>query len=90
MAVLEVYNFGLNHAFSVALSPGVKRPGLEVDHSPPTSAEVKIYLSLNTILELYSETALPRNLFGMGHMYKYNFLLRMTDTMNSKNNYLSF
>jgi hypothetical protein len=22
------------------LSPGVKRPGLEVDHSPPTSAEV--------------------------------------------------
>jgi hypothetical protein len=24
-----------------ALSPGVKRPGREVDHSPPTSAEVK-------------------------------------------------
>jgi hypothetical protein len=24
-----------------ALSPGVKRPGLEVDNSPPTSAEVK-------------------------------------------------
>jgi hypothetical protein len=23
------------------LSPGVKRPGLEADHSPPTSAEVK-------------------------------------------------
>jgi hypothetical protein len=23
------------------LSPGVKRPGREVDHSPPTSAEVK-------------------------------------------------
>jgi hypothetical protein len=25
----------------VALSPGVKRPGREADHSPPTSAEVK-------------------------------------------------
>jgi hypothetical protein len=25
----------------VALSPGVKRPGHEADHSPPTSAEVK-------------------------------------------------
>jgi hypothetical protein len=24
-----------------ALSPGVKRPGREVDHSPPTSVEVK-------------------------------------------------
>jgi hypothetical protein len=24
-----------------ALSPGVKWPGLEADHSPPTSAEVK-------------------------------------------------
>jgi hypothetical protein len=24
-----------------ALSPGVKRPGREVDHTPPTSAEVK-------------------------------------------------
>jgi hypothetical protein len=24
-----------------ALSPGVKRPGLEADHSPPASAEVK-------------------------------------------------
>jgi hypothetical protein len=26
---------------SEALSPGVKRPGREADHSPPTSAEVK-------------------------------------------------
>jgi hypothetical protein len=24
-----------------ALSPGVKQPGLEADHSPPSSAEVK-------------------------------------------------
>jgi hypothetical protein len=34
-----------------ALSPGVKRPGHEADHSPPTSAEVKkmwIYTSTPT------------------------------------------
>jgi hypothetical protein len=34
-----------------ALSPGVKRPGREADHSPPTSAEVKkiwIYTSTST------------------------------------------
>jgi hypothetical protein len=34
-----------------ALSPGVKRPRREVDHSPPTSAEVKkmwIYTSTST------------------------------------------
>jgi hypothetical protein len=33
---------------SEALSPGIKRPGREDDHSPPTSAEVKkvwIYIS---------------------------------------------
>jgi hypothetical protein len=33
-----------------ALSPGVKRSGREVDHSPPTSAEVKkmwIYTSIS-------------------------------------------
>jgi hypothetical protein len=32
-----------------AISAGVKRPGHEVDHSPPTSAEVKktwIYISI--------------------------------------------
>jgi hypothetical protein len=28
-----------------ALSPGVKRPGREADHSPPTSAEVKKMLT---------------------------------------------
>jgi hypothetical protein len=34
-----------------ALSPGVKRPGREADHSPPTSAAVKntwIYTSTST------------------------------------------
>jgi hypothetical protein len=29
------------HWVPVTLSPGVKRPGRETDHSPPTSAEVK-------------------------------------------------
>jgi hypothetical protein len=32
-------------------SPGVKRPGLEADHSPPASAEIKkmwIYTSTTT------------------------------------------
>jgi hypothetical protein len=34
---------------------------------------------------LYSEIALSRKLFGIGHMYMYTFLLRMTDTMTSQN-----
>jgi hypothetical protein len=33
----------------------------------------------------YSEIALSRKQFGIGHMYIYNFLLRMTDTMTSQN-----
>jgi hypothetical protein len=33
----------------------------------------------------YSEAALSRKPFGKGHMYIYNFLLRMTDTMTSQN-----
>jgi hypothetical protein len=45
--------FGLEQRFPGALSLGVKRPGREADHSPPSSAEVKecvvLYLhSLNT------------------------------------------
>jgi hypothetical protein len=31
----------ISNVYRGALSPGVKRPGREVDHSPPTSAEVK-------------------------------------------------
>jgi hypothetical protein len=34
---------------------------------------------------LYSETALSREPFGIGHMYIYTFLLRMADTMTSQN-----
>jgi hypothetical protein len=34
---------------------------------------------------LYSEIALTRKLFGIGHIHIYNFLLKMTDTMNFQN-----
>jgi hypothetical protein len=40
----------------VALSPGVKRPGRVVDHSPPTSAEVKkiwIYTYIHSPIRLH-------------------------------------
>jgi hypothetical protein len=39
-----------------ALSPGVKRPGREVDHSPPASAEVK---------KMWIYTATPIRLHGV-------------------------
>jgi hypothetical protein len=35
--------------------------------------------------ELYSEVALSRKPFGIGHTYIYTFLLRMTDTVTSQN-----
>jgi hypothetical protein len=38
---------------------------------------------------LYSEIALSRKPFVIGHMYIYNFLLRMTDTITSENTDLS-
>jgi hypothetical protein len=34
---------------------------------------------------LYSQMALSRKTFGIGHMFKKSFLLRMTDTMTSQN-----
>jgi hypothetical protein len=34
---------------------------------------------------LYSEIAVSRKAFGIGHMYIYSFLLRMTDTVTSQN-----
>jgi hypothetical protein len=37
----------------------------------------------------YSETAPSRNPLGVGNMYIYNFMLRMTDTMTSQNTDLS-
>jgi hypothetical protein len=38
---------------------------------------------------LYSEIALSRKPFGTGHMYIYNFLLRMAYIMTSENVHLS-
>jgi hypothetical protein len=38
---------------------------------------------------LYSEVALSRKEFGIGHKYIYTLLLRMTDTMASQNTDLS-
>jgi hypothetical protein len=42
----------LSNGYWRALSPGVKRPGREADHSPPASAEIKktgsIHLLPNT------------------------------------------
>jgi hypothetical protein len=37
------------------------------------------------VARLYSEIAVSRKPFGIGHMYIYTFLLRMTDTMTSHN-----
>jgi hypothetical protein len=41
------------------------------------------------VARLYSEIALPRKPFGIGHMYIYTVLLRMTGTMTSQNTDLS-
>jgi hypothetical protein len=44
----EDQEFSLLHVVQT-LSPGVKRPGREADHTPPTSAEVKktwVYTSI--------------------------------------------
>jgi hypothetical protein len=41
------------------------------------------------VSRLYSEIALSRKPFGIEHMYIYNFLLKMTDTMKSQNIYIS-
>jgi hypothetical protein len=41
------------------------------------------------ILGLYNEITLSRKPLGIGHMYIYIFLLRMTDTMTSQNTDLS-
>jgi hypothetical protein len=38
---------------------------------------------------LYSEIAVSRKPFGIGHMHIYTFLLRMTDTVTSQNTDLS-
>jgi hypothetical protein len=37
------------------------------------------------VARLYSEIAQSRKPFGIGHMYIYNFLLRVAETMTSQN-----
>jgi hypothetical protein len=37
------------------------------------------------VCKMYSEIALSRKPFGIGHMYIYIFLLRMADTVTSQN-----
>jgi hypothetical protein len=37
------------------------------------------------VARLYSEIALSRKPLGIGHVYIYTFLFRMTDTMTSQN-----
>jgi hypothetical protein len=57
-------------------TPIKKNPGLEA---------VRNISFLSIILALYSEIALSRKPFGIGHMYIYGFLLGMTDTVTSQN-----
>jgi hypothetical protein len=54
----------------------------------PVLETVRNISFLSTILELCSEKALSRKVFGIGH-YIYTFLLRMTDTITSQSNDLS-
>jgi hypothetical protein len=52
----------------------------------PPSTSMRFATRVRTwhVARLYSETALSRKPFGIGHMYIYNFLLRMTDIMTSQ------
>jgi hypothetical protein len=53
------------------------------------AARVRTWRVTRLYSVLYSEMALSRKPFGIGHMYIYNFLLRMTDTVTSQNTDLS-
>jgi hypothetical protein len=57
----------------------------------PPSASVHFASRVRTwrVARLYSEIALSRKQFGIGHMYIYTFFLKMTDTMTSQNICLS-
>jgi hypothetical protein len=52
--------FSLSHLIqtgSGALTPGVKRPGCEADHSPPSSAEVPRLIMCGAIPPLYNTSS---------------------------------
>jgi hypothetical protein len=52
---------------------------------PSTSMHFATRVRTWRVARLYSKIALSRKPFGIGHMYIYTFLLRMTDTMTSQN-----
>jgi hypothetical protein len=62
-----------------ALSPGVKRPGREVDHSPPASAEIKkmwIYTSTPPCaLMAYCLISYAQGQLYLFHLYNVKFEL---------------
>jgi hypothetical protein len=52
---------------------------------PSTSMHFATRVRTWRVPRLYSEIALSRKPFGIGNMYIYTILLRMTDTLNSLN-----
>jgi hypothetical protein len=52
---------------------------------PSTSMHFATRVRTWRVARLYSEIALSRKPFGIGHTYIYTFLLRMTDTVASQN-----
>jgi hypothetical protein len=69
------------------LSPGIKRAGREADHSSLSIAEVKKVKPCKFYIYkyIYIYMALSRKPFGIGNMYIYTFLLRMTDSVTYQN-----
>jgi hypothetical protein len=75
------------HSYNVTINSHNGQLTLHTDSHASDSGAVR---PVRTILGakfklLYSEIALFRKLFEIGHMYIYTFLLRMTNTMTSKN-----
>jgi hypothetical protein len=54
-------------------------------HFPTRVRTWRVALVCTVYSVLYSEIALSRKPFGIGHMYIHTFMLTMTDTMTSKN-----
>jgi hypothetical protein len=71
--------------FSKTYYTGLTLPTLSLEQQTPALETVRNISFLSTIFELYSEIFLSRKPFGIGHMYIYTFLLRVTDTMTSQN-----
>jgi hypothetical protein len=50
-----------------------------------TSMHFATRVRTQRVTRLYSETALPRKPFRIGHVYMHTYLLRITDIMTSQN-----